>query len=139
MHTCQALVINCMDFRLVAETKKYLESLGLAGQYDLLCVAGSTKEIAQPPGESARKFLLKNIGISHNLHQARQMILIHHSDCGAYGGQQAFANEKQEKETYVKDMKKSAKIIKNSFPEFSVKMVYANIKDGGQIIFESVN
>lgn len=136
-HNCKALVINCMDFRLVDETRKYLKRKNLAGNYDLVCVAGSTKEIARPADELVRAYLLKCISVSYNLHKARKLIIIHHTDCGAYGGKKAFAGDWEEREAHVGDMEKSAEIIKEAFGEFEIKKVYAKILEE-EIVFEEI-
>lgn len=122
---------------MVDDTRKYLERKNLAGNYDLVCVAGSTKELARPLDEKVRAYLLKCISVSYNLHQARELIMIHHTDCGAYGGRKAFTSDWEERETHVGDMKKSAEIIKASFGEFEIKKVYAKILEEG-IVFEEI-
>jgi hypothetical protein len=58
-----------MDFRLVDETQKFLADLNLAGNYDLLCLAGSTKELANTSGdEKIKEYIFSNIAVSYNLH-----------------------------------------------------------------------
>jgi len=114
-----------MDFRLVEETNKFLAGLGLAGDYDLISLAGSTKEIANPSDGKIKEYIFSNIGVSYNLHQARKLIIIHHSDCGAYGGSAAFANAEKEKEFQISEMNKSASAIKEKYPEFDILKYHA--------------
>ncbi len=137
-HVCQALVITCMDFRLVDQTKKWLDEQNLCNNYDLISIAGASKEIANPSDDKNREFLLKSIGVSCNLHSASRVVLIHHSDCGAYGGQQAFFSEEEEKETHEQDMQKSAVIIKEKYPNLDILKVYAIIDKDGKIEFKEI-
>ncbi len=137
-HTCKALIITCMDFRLVDQTKKWLDEQNLRNDYDLISVAGASKEITNPSDEKNREFLLKSIGVSCDLHSASKIVLIHHSDCGAYGGKQAFSSAEEERETHEQDMQKSAAIIGEKYPGLDISKVYAIIKEDGEIEFKKV-
>ena len=137
MHNCKALVITCMDFRLVRQTGKYLADLGLENNYDLLSVAGSTKDLVAGD-EKIKDFFFRNINVSCALHSARQVFIIHHSDCGAYGGSAAFASAEKEKEFQISEMQKSEAVIKEKFPQFEIKKIYAIIKEGGAIEFDEI-
>ena len=49
-------------------------------------IAGGAKVLASPEKESNREFVLDQIRKSMRLHGTRRVILMVHSDCGAYGG-----------------------------------------------------
>ena len=53
---------------------------------DLIKVAGGAKCLASPERETDREFVLEQIRKSMRLHGTRRVILMVHSDCGAYGG-----------------------------------------------------
>ena len=137
-HTCKALIITCMDFRLVNQTKKWLDEQNLCNDYDLVSVAGASKEIANPSDEKNREFLLKSIRVSCDLHSVSKIVLIHHSDCGAYGGKQAFSNMEEEREAHEQDMQKSAEIIGGKYPGLDILKVYAIIGKDGKVKFDEV-
>ncbi|PJE76037.1 hypothetical protein COV04_01690 [Candidatus Uhrbacteria bacterium CG10_big_fil_rev_8_21_14_0_10_48_11] len=44
--------------------------------------------------------LLEDISISLRLHTPKEIVLINHGDCGAYGGRDAFTDDEEEKATY---------------------------------------
>jgi carbonic anhydrase len=54
--------------------------------FDHIKIAGGAKCLASPEHESEREFVLEQIRKSMRLHGARRVILMVHSDCGAYGG-----------------------------------------------------
>lgn len=137
-HICKALIITCMDFRLVDQTKKWLDEQNLRNDYDLISVAGASKEITNPSDEKNREFLLKSIGVSCDLHSASKIVLIHHSDCGAYGGKQAFSSTEEERDTHEQDMQKSTEIIGEKYPNLDILKVYAIIREDGEVEFEEV-
>jgi len=102
-HKAKALVITCIDFRLIDEAEAYLNNLALLNEYDEMIVAGaslgyntSCNKVQLPAG-----YLLKStsnstlwtdcvddhINISSALHSIFEIIVIDHLGCGAYKGQ----------------------------------------------------
>ncbi len=75
-HVTQAIVVHCMDFRLQKIINDWLESEFGVGDYDRLSVAGGVFDL---------DFVMKQVGISHRLHEIKKVVLINHEDCGAYG------------------------------------------------------
>ncbi len=128
-HKCENIVIHCMDFRLVDKTNSFLKENYGTDNYDLISVAGSSKVIAEGNGD----YLLKQIKISHDLHESRKVVLIHHSDCGAY----SIEDKDQEKEKQFADMEKSKMIIKERFPDMEVGKIWAEILEDN-IIFNKI-
>ncbi|MFH1427754.1 MAG: carbonic anhydrase [Patescibacteria group bacterium] len=124
-HTCKAILIHCMDFRLIKETRNWLERENLIGDCDIVSLAGASKEIA----DNKNELLLKQIDISNKLHQASQVILLHHSDCGAYKSSYDFKSSEEEKTKQLEDMEKAANIIKKKFPGAEVIKIWAEMKD----------
>ena len=53
---------------------------------DPIKIAGGAKVLASPEREADREFVLDQIRKSMRLHGTRRVILMVHSDCGAYGG-----------------------------------------------------
>jgi len=130
-HACKNLVIHCMDFRLMKDIRCWLQSKGLVGDTDEVSVAGATKDLVAPDWPSSREVILKQIRFSYDLHNMRRVILMHHTDCGAYGGHKAFANELEEERRHICDMKTAANAIKVRWPDIEVKMVLIKIKESG--------
>ncbi len=134
-HQCQTLVIHCIDFRLGKTIKKYLEGQNLLGDCDIVSVAGAAKNIASPENDSEREFLMKQIDISKKLHNINEVILINHSDCGAYGGSSAFNSNTEEKERHFQDMERATNIIREKYHDLKIKKMLADIDDSGDVTF----
>lgn len=135
-HICKNLVIHCMDFRLMKDIYKWLEEKGFAGDCDEVSVAGVTKDLVHPEKPEYRDFILKQIRISHDLHNMRRVILIHHTDCGAYGGHKAFADEASEDAKHISDMKEATEIIRNAMPDVEVLLVLVKMTPNGNEFVE---
>ena len=65
--------------------RKFLKRIGVANS-DPIKIAGGAKCLASPELEAEREFVLQQIRKSMHLHGTRRVILMLHSDCGAYGG-----------------------------------------------------
>ena len=82
---CDAAIIWCFDNRFELGFRKFLKRIGVANS-DPIKIAGGAKCLASPELETEREFVLGQIRKSIQLHGTRRVILMLHSDCGAYGG-----------------------------------------------------
>lgn len=127
-HHCQTLVIHCMDFRFHSAIRDWLVSQGLKDQYDLVSLAGATKGLVEKDASST-EIILKQIDISTRLHAISEVYIMHHMDCGAYGGHQAFDSLQAEHDKQVADMAAAKKIMAEKFPQLQIKNILARIED----------
>jgi hypothetical protein len=84
-YSCDAAVLWCFDNRFDLGFQKFLKRIGVAHP-DPIKVAGGAKLLASPDPETDREFVLEQIRKSMRLHDTKRVILMVHSDCGAYGG-----------------------------------------------------
>src|SRR6204780_3888244 len=82
---CDAAILWCFDNRFELGFRKFLKKIGV-NYSDPIKIAGGAKSLASPAQESDREFVLNQIRTSMRLHDTRRVILMLHSDCGAYGG-----------------------------------------------------
>ena len=84
-YSCDAAVIWCFDNRFDLGFQKFLKRIGVVYS-DPIKIAGGAKSLASPELETDREFVLEQIRKSIRLHDTKRVILMVHSDCGAYGG-----------------------------------------------------
>jgi len=120
-HNCQNLLLSCMDFRLQAAISNWLKENGYAGDADIILVPGSCKVVAENFAGCQAGLILDGIRLAYEKHGVRRFILTQHEDCGAYGGQTAFASAEAEKSKHLADMKKVRDFLKEKYPEAEVK------------------
>jgi len=82
---CDAAILWCFDNRFDLGFRKFLKRIGVVHS-DPIKIAGVAKCMASPEHESDREFVLEQIRKSMRLHGTKRVILMLHSDCGAYGG-----------------------------------------------------
>lgn len=137
-HKCNVLVITCIDYRFRSAIRDFLLSNGLKGDYDMVSLAGATKDLVEND-QHGRALIIKQIDIANRLHGINEVYIIHHMDCGAYGGSSVFASSNEEKKRHTDDMEVAKKIIGEGFSDIKVKKVLARLElKGGedQIDFE---
>ena len=114
MHTCEAVVLHCIDFRFRSILGAYLQKRFPRG-YDLVSLAGSVKRLAADSLEN--NFVLDQIRVSNKLHEPKVIVLIQHEDCGAYGGSKAFTNFEEELNFQKSELGKAEQILKKEFSQ----------------------
>jgi carbonic anhydrase len=91
-YIADAAVVSCFDSRFHLAFSKFLKRRGLVNA-DIVKIAGGAKALASPATPGEREFVLDQIRTSIRLHKTALVILMLHSDCGAYGGLPSFGND----------------------------------------------
>lgn len=111
MHTCQALVATCIDFRFQEFIDNWIkENLGIKN-HDRVSFAGGVKDF---------ETIQNQITISKRLHDIKEIVLINHEDCGAYG-------EAGTPEKHSQDLKLASEKLKSQFPDLTIKTFYLHL------------
>lgn len=133
-HTCNHALIRCMDFRLQKAIDQWMSKNNLAGDCDMISVAGAGKDIVVNPDG----FVATQVDLSCKLHETKIVLLMHHTDCGAYGGHTAFSSLEDERAHHLDEMAKAEEVIKSRHPEVEVKKILTVINDDGSILIEDI-
>ena len=80
-----AAILWCFDNRFELSFRKFLKRAAVEN-WDAIKIAGGAKALATPEHAAEQEFVLDQIRKSIRLHSTRRVILMVHSDCGAYGG-----------------------------------------------------
>jgi carbonic anhydrase len=123
-----AAVVWCYDNRFELVFRKLLKRIGVVYS-DPIRVAGGAKCLASPATESEREFVLEQIRISMRLHDTDRVVLMVHSDCGAYGGLAAFAGDAQAEARHHRDqLRLAAECLRQALPQVSVVCYYVDFE-----------
>ena len=122
-----SLVLSCIDYRFWPQALPLLQKK--YGDFDLIEIAGSSKNLTSPLEEEDRTALLENIGISIKLHNPHKIILTNHMDCGAYGGSKSFKSEEDEITFHRDELEIAKEIVQNKFPHLPVTTELLTLKD----------
>ena len=110
-HTCDALVVSCIDFRFQKYIRDWLDTHLKDKTYDYVGFGGGTKELDQ---------ILKQLEISVKLHDIKQVVLMHHENCGAYGLEST-------PENHARDLRKAKETILKLYPHLQVALYYIHL------------
>ena len=110
-HTCDGLVVACIDFRFQKYIKDWLEKNFQNKTYDYVGFAGSTKNL---------ETIMGKLDISVRLHQIKEVVLIHHEECEAYGAESTH-------DRHAEDLKKAKQIISTKYPDIQVSLFYIHL------------
>jgi carbonic anhydrase len=123
-----------MDFRLQKAIDIWMADKNLPGDCDMISVAGAGKDLAANP----EGFVATQVNLSCQLHETKTILLMHHTDCGAYGGHAAFPSREDERAHHLAEMAKAEEVIKGKHPEIEVKKILAVMSDDGSVAIEEV-
>jgi carbonic anhydrase len=121
-YQCDAAILWCFDNRFELGFRKFLKRIGV-NYSDPIKIAGGAKCMASPDHESDRDFVLEQIRKSMKLHGTKRVILMLHSDCGAYGGLTGgFGGDAEaEAKHHEQELQRAAVYLKTAIPDIEVQ------------------
>ncbi len=128
-YQCDAAILWCFDNRFDLGFAKFLKRLGVRHS-DPIKIAGGAKSLASPEAESEREFVLEQIRKSMRLHETKRVILMVHSDCGAYGGLDgAFHGDAQaERLHHRQELRQAAATLSNAIPGLEIQSYFVDFE-----------
>jgi len=104
--------------------------------FDPILVAGGAKCLAGDESEADRQFVLEQIRTSMRLHGTHTVVLMLHSDCGAYGGLAAFNNDTaREAENHRQDLHRALEFLQSNIPQVNVMGYFVDFEG----VWEALN
>src|SRR6266576_864992 len=124
-----AAILWCFDNRFELGFRKFLKRIGVVNS-DPIKIAGGAKCLASPEHESDREFVLEQIRKSMRLHGTRRVILMLHSDCGAYAGLAGgFGGDARvEADHHHAELRRAAGNLARAIPEVDVKAYFVDFE-----------
>jgi hypothetical protein len=120
--TCDGLLVYCSDFRFWRVAFKYMiEDLGIP-KFDILCYPGSAANLCRDLSQ-ANQFL-DRIKFLQNRHQFHTIVMVNHTDCGAYGDRSMFLNDESEKQVHMADLLSAKSKLMSEFPGMTIILLY---------------
>ena len=123
-HT-EALLLSCMDYRLIDDTERYMTDLGLRDKYDHIILAGASLGATTDKYPAWNQTFWDHVDVAIKLHSIKKVMILDHRDCGAYKVilEEDFAKE-PEKETKIHSTKlmELADKIREKYPDLEVEL-----------------
>jgi hypothetical protein len=122
----EALVLTCMDFRLVNEVGFLLNEHGLVNKYDQVILAGATLGVATDKYPAWAETWWNHLDLSIKLHSIKRVIAVDHRDCGAYKlvfGKDYGQLPDEETQIHTKTMTDFRDLVKKKQPDIEVELL----------------
>ncbi|MEK7576399.1 MAG: carbonic anhydrase [Patescibacteria group bacterium] len=128
-YVSDACIVWCFDARFATLRDRFIKSKGFQN-VDLVCVAGGAKDIAAPEREADREYVQDQLRKSIALHHTKEVVLMVHNECGAYGG-------KTDAEFYMRELERARGMLKNYFQavniDVPISLYYADFEGVNEI------
>lgn len=120
----EAMLLSCIDPRMVTPVYNYMEKRGLGGKYSQFVIAGAAIAVVAPKFATWRVAFWDNLATSVQLHHLKGVIAIDHRDCGAARiayGPDSIANPQIETETHRKVLAEFRTAVAEHHPKLTVE------------------
>ncbi|MEL6100104.1 MAG: carbonic anhydrase [Pseudomonadota bacterium] len=128
--TAEALVLNCMDHRLLDAVAAYLTGRELNGRYDQITMAGAAIGVMAEPMPDWTGTFFQHVALARKLHGIHKVIVIDHRDCGAckaFVGKDCANDPEKERAVHAMRMEQLADAIKTREPDLEVELLLMDL------------
>jgi carbonic anhydrase len=126
-HSAKAMVLSCMDFRLLDDIVYFMNHSGYNNNYDQFILAGSSLGATQEKYKSWSESWNEHLELAKTLHNVEEIICVDHEKCGAYKLFYPDITPETEKELHVKHLLKFEKQMKLKHPKLKVFSYYMHL------------
>lgn len=126
----EALVLNCMDYRLANELTFLMNEQRLTNSYDQIVLAGATLGVATDQFPAWATTFWDHLDLAINLHGIKRVIAVDHRDCGAYklAFNQDFGQDPAaETDIHTKVMSDFRDMVKKKQPTIEVELLLMSL------------
>ncbi len=126
----EALLLNCMDYRLVDDVTNYMRERELLYDYDQVSLAGASIGIVTTTFPAWGQTFWDHVEAAIALHQVRRIIIMDHRDCGAYKlilGYNVAAEREHETKVHTRHMRALRAEINCRYPQLGVELLIMDL------------
>lgn len=138
LHPAKALVLSCIDFRVMETEHDFLSQHQLAHQYDWTALAGASLALAGFPHTAEAETFWDQLDLSKQLHQIKTVIILDHQDCGAYANKidaNLSLDPVREQQVHSDYLNRAYRAIKTRYPDLGVELYF--VKLDAEVLFVS--
>jgi carbonic anhydrase len=122
----EALLLSCMDYRLLDEIERYMSVQELRDKYDHVILAGASLGAVTDKYPAWNQTFWAHLDLAVRLHQVHKVIALDHRDCGAYQlilGEDFYKNRAKETAIHTENLKELRKEIHEKYPKLEVELL----------------
>lgn len=123
--TTEALLLSCMDYRLIDEIERYMSARGLRDRYVHVILSGASLGAVSDKHPAWSQTFWEHLAIAVETHKVRRVLLMDHRDCDAYKlelGDEHLKDQKAERQAHAVPLRQLKERIREKYPEVEVEM-----------------
>jgi carbonic anhydrase len=135
--TTDALLLSCMDYRLMDDVERYMSGRGLRDKYDHVILAGASLGAVTDKYPAWNQTFWEHLDIAIKLHDIKTVIVMDHRDCGAYKvilGADSVKDAKTEKDTHAVRLKQLKSAVNKKHPTLAVETLIMSLDGKAEAI-----
>ena len=128
--SADAIVLTCMDYRIVDDAVNYFNSRGLRNKYDHVILAGAGVGALGKLGADWASTFWKHVETAIQLHHVEELIVVNHRDCGAVKivfGPESIAVRAEETKLHRNLLHQLSGQVARKFPTLRTQMLLMDI------------
>lgn len=128
-----ALLLSCMDYRLIDDLAKFMDSKGLTNKYDHVVLAGASAGAHHEKFSAWHDTFWSHLQVAIDLHKIKEVKIVDHRDCGAYKiaiGKDHTKTSQDELDDHTQILLPLAQKIKEKYPHLAVETYLMDLKGG---------
>ena len=126
----KALVLSCIDYRILEAERYFLSLQNLGGQYDFTALAGASLALSGMPHQYDADAFWDQLDISYRLHHIKKVIILDHQDCAVYEYKidpNLAANPELELTTHTEYLSRAYWAIRDRYPDLNIELYFVNL------------
>lgn len=126
----KALVLSCIDYRILEAERYFLSLQNLGGQYDFVALAGASLALSGLPHQYDAEAFWDQLDISYRLHQIKKVMILDHEDCSVYEYKidPNLANSPQlELSTHTEYLSRAYWAIRDRYPDLNIELYFVKL------------
>ncbi|WP_310488943.1 carbonic anhydrase [Chamaesiphon sp. VAR_69_metabat_338] len=126
----KALVLSCIDYRILEAERYFLSLQNLGGQYDFTALAGASLALSGMPHQYDAEAFWDQLDISYRLHQIKKVLILDHQDCAVYKYKidpSLTDNPTLELTTHTEYLSRAYWAIRDRYPDLNIELYFVNL------------
>ena len=126
----EALLLSCMDYRLLDEIEHYMSFEELRDKYDYFILAGASLGAITDKYPAWNQTFWAHLELAIQLHKIDKVIALDHRDCGAYKtilGEDFVKNRAKETAIHTNNLKELRRQINAKYPKLEVELLLMDL------------
>lgn len=128
--TAKALVLSCIDFRILEAERYFLSLQNLSNRYDLVSLAGSSLALSGIPHQANTQAFWDQVDLAYRVHHIQKIIILDHQDCPEYADKidpDLGKNPEQEQQVHAQYLSRAYWSIRDRYPDLNIELYFVTL------------